>query len=67
MSEISLSAIERIIRKGSGLRVSNNAAKALGELLELEGEKISRQSAEYARHAKRKTVTAEDIKLAARK
>jgi DNA-binding protein len=64
MGEIAIAATERIIRKGSGLRVSESASKALAEFLEEEGVRISQQAALFAKHAKRKTITSEDIKLA---
>jgi len=67
MAELPLAAVDRIIRKASGLRVSEDAAKELGEVLEDEGQKVSREAAEFAKHANRKTVTAADIKLAVKK
>lgn len=66
MSELPLAAVDRIIRKGSNLRVSDKAAKALAEILEEKGIKISQQAAVFARHANRKTVNESDIKLAAK-
>jgi len=67
MAELPLAALDRIIRKSSGLRVSESAAKELGLVLEAEGEKISRQAGEFAKHAGRKTIIDADIKLAVRK
>ncbi|PIN98305.1 MAG: histone [Candidatus Diapherotrites archaeon CG10_big_fil_rev_8_21_14_0_10_31_34] len=67
MAEIPLAALDRIIRKSSGLRVSETASKELGLFLESEGEKIARTAAEYARHAGRKTIVDADIKLAVKK
>ncbi len=67
MAELPLAALDRIIRKSSGLRVSENASKELRSVLESEGEKISRQAGEFAKHAKRKTIIGEDIKLAVKK
>ena len=67
MAELPLAALDRIIRKSSGLRVSENAAKELGIVLESEGEKISRQAGEFAKHAGRKTIIDADIKLAVKK
>lgn len=66
MSELPEAAVDRVIRKGGGLRVSEDAAKELAEVLEEHGIKISQQAAMFAKHAKRKTVTAEDIRLAAK-
>jgi histone H3/H4 len=67
MAELPLAALDRIIRKSSGLRVSESAAKELMLVLEAEGEKISRMAAEYARHAGRKTIIDADIRLAVKK
>ncbi|MFH1544934.1 MAG: histone [archaeon] len=67
MSELPLAALHRMIKKSTGLRVSDDAAKQLGEMLEADGEKIARNAADLAKHAKRKTIVAGDIRLAAKK
>ena len=64
MGELPLAAVDRIIRKAGGARVSEEAAAALAEVLEEYGIKISQQATEFAKHANRKTVTASDIRLA---
>lgn len=64
MAELPLAAVDRIIRKAGGARVSEGASAALAEVLEERGIKVAQQATEFARHAKRKTVTAEDIRLA---
>ncbi len=64
MGELPLAAVDRIIRKASGLRVSSSAAEELARILEEEGTKISLKAKALAEHAKRKTITAEDIRLA---
>ncbi len=61
-----LAAVDRLIRKGGGMRVSEDAATQLADILEEHAVKISRMSTEFAKHANRKTVTGEDIKLAAK-
>jgi DNA-binding protein len=63
MSELPLAAMERIIRKGSGLRVSENAAKELAVFLEEEGVRVSQQAGLFSKHAGRKTITSDDIRL----
>lgn len=59
-----LAAVDRVIRKSGAPRVSESAAMVLREVLEELGIKIARDAMEYATHAKRKTITAEDIRLA---
>lgn len=64
MGELPLAAVDRIIRKAGGERVSEDAVEALAELLEEEGIKICQKARVFSNHAKRKTITAEDIRLA---
>lgn len=63
MGELPLTAMDRIIRKATKLRVGLDARAALAEILEEEGAKIAREAGKYAQHAKRRTVKAEDIRL----
>ncbi|MDD5022669.1 MAG: histone family protein [Candidatus ainarchaeum sp.] len=62
--EIPKAPIERIIRKSGAERVSNEAVEALVEYLEDIAIKASRLAITVSRHAGRKTVQYEDIKLA---
>ncbi|MBI3588626.1 histone family protein [Candidatus Micrarchaeota archaeon] len=64
--DIPLAPIERLIRKAGAERVSEDASEALADVLEEVAQDISQKAAHLAQHAGRKTVTAEDIKLAAR-
>lgn len=59
-----LAAVDRLIRKSSSGRVSEDAASELAQLLEEVGAKISQKAAELAKHANRKTITGPDIRLA---
>ena len=63
MAEVPLAVADRIIRKGSGLRVGADAAEFLAEILEERGIEIASSAGKFAKHAGRKTVKAEDIKL----
>ncbi|RLI92020.1 MAG: histone [Candidatus Altiarchaeales archaeon] len=65
MADIPLAPVERIIRRaGGGVRVSEDATRELRDFLEEMAEQISERAAKLAKHAGRKTVNAEDIKLA---
>jgi len=67
MGELPIAAVDRIIRKSSGLRVSESAAKILADHLEDVGMKIAQEAALYSKHAGRKTVVDEDIRLVLKK
>ncbi|MDO8340264.1 MAG: NFYB/HAP3 family transcription factor subunit [Candidatus Burarchaeum sp.] len=64
MTEIPPSSVERLIRKASAGRVSAEAAISLTRILEDLAASISIKAIRLAKHAGRKTVTADDIKLA---
>ena len=61
---IPFAPIERLIRTAGAHRVSESAGVTLTEILEEYGLEISREAIKLAEHAGRKTVKAEDIKLA---
>ena len=67
MSELPIAAVDRIIRKAGGQRVSESAARELAENLEEKGTKIAKDALELTEHAGRRTVRDDDIRLAARK
>lgn len=64
---MALSAMDRIMRKAGAERVSDEASEALREVLETLALEISRDAIALAKHAGRKTVNSEDIKMASRK
>lgn len=64
MAELPIAAVERLLRKSGAERVSPQAAAALRDVLEDAAARIASKAAKLAKHAGRKTVTEEDIKLA---
>jgi histone H3/H4 len=59
-----LASVDRLIRKAGAHRVSEDAARELASHLEAHATEIVREAIRLAEHANRKTVKAEDIKLA---
>jgi histone H3/H4 len=64
MANLPIAPVERIIKDAGAERVSGPAAKALAEVLEDHGTEIATRAIKLARHAGRKTVTGQDMKLA---
>jgi len=64
MSELPIAPLKRIIYAAGAKNVSDSAAASLGKVLEEEAMDIATKAIELAKHAKRKTVTSEDIELA---
>ena len=66
-SELALAPMHRICKKAGAQRVSESAARELSKVLEEVGIQIAREAIDFAVHAKRKTIKAEDIRIAAKK
>jgi len=66
-SELATAPMHRICKKAGAARVSEAAAKELAKALEEIGIKIAKEAIDYAMHAGRKTVKAEDVEIAVRK
>ena len=67
MSELPIAAMDRLIRKSTGLRVGSDAAEAMAEVLEERGAQVAIEAGKYAKHAQRKTVKSEHVRLAVKK
>jgi len=65
--DLAVAPMHRICKKAGAERVSEAAAEELAKVLDELGVKIAKESIDYAMHAGRKTVKAEDIEIAARK
>ena len=61
---IPLATMEQILKKAGAIRVSEDAKKELKEALENYADKISVKAIEFSKHAKRRTVLGEDVRLA---
>ena len=64
---LSLSSMDKIMRKAGAPRVSDSAKKILADYLEEKGEELAKEAIRFSQHAGRKTVVEDDIKLAAKK
>ena len=65
-SELGLSAMYRILKKSGAQRVSDESADELRRVIEEIAEAIAKNAVDDANHAGRKTVKAEDVKLASK-
>ncbi len=64
--EFGLAPMYRILKKGGAERASEDATIELAKILDQAGIEIGKRAAELATHAGRKTIKAEDIKLASK-
>ena len=65
-SEFGLSVMYRILKKAGAERVSDESANELRRILEEVGTSIAKSAVEMSVHAGRKTIKAEDVRLAAK-
>ena len=65
-SELGLSAMYRILKKSGAERVSDESASELRRVIEEIAEAIAKNAVDMSSHAGRKTVKADDVKLASK-
>ncbi|MEM2840217.1 MAG: NFYB/HAP3 family transcription factor subunit [Candidatus Bathyarchaeia archaeon] len=65
--ELSTAAVHRLIEKAGAARVGDGAVETLREIIENIAVQISKDAIELASHAGRRTVRAEDIRLASKR
>ena len=65
-SELGLSAMYRILKKSGAERVSDESADELRRIVEDIATEIAKNAVDMSKHAKRKTVKADDVKLASK-
>lgn len=66
-SEFGLSVMTRILKKSGAARVSAESAEELRRVMGDIAVRISKDATEMSLHAGRKTVRAEDVKMAAKR
>lgn len=64
MAEIPLAPVKRIIKNVGAERVSDDAVVELADAIEVAAKEIAFQAVKLSKHAGRKTVTVDDVKLA---
>jgi len=64
MMSFTLEPLRKLIKRAGAPRVSDDAARALAAMLENKTSTIVTEAAKIAAHSNRKTVLAEDVKLA---
>ncbi|RJQ17343.1 histone family protein [Candidatus Woesearchaeota archaeon] len=63
---IPLAAIERLIKNSGAKRVADDAKAEMRDVLEEIAAELSKSAINFAKHAGRTTIKAEDVKLAAK-
>ena len=66
VTPIPIAPCYRILKKAGANRVSHEARKVFVEVITEFAEKVAERAVDLARHANRKTVLPQDIKLAAK-
>ncbi len=64
MSELPRAPVARLLKSTGATRVSGDAVDLMNEAMEDYGISLASKAVTYARHAGRKTIKADDVKLA---
>ena len=67
MGELPLSPFERLLKKAGAKRVSRGALEEFANMMEEKMSLLAAEATALAKHAGRKTITDEDIRIARRK
>ena len=67
MTELPAAPFERILKKMGAKRVSQEAMEEFAKVMEDKMLKLAEEAALMAKHAGRKTITEEDVRMARRK
>lgn len=62
--KIPLASMERVMRDVGADRVSDDSKEALREVLEEQGKLLTKKAFQLSKHAERRTILKEDVKLA---
>ena len=67
MADLPAAPFERILKKVGAKRVSEEACKEFARVMEEKMLKVAEEAVMLAKHAGRKTITEEDVRMARRK
>lgn len=67
MVEIPLATVDRLMRRAGAKRVSEDAARAMAEVVEERAFAIATEAVKLAEHAGRRTVRDVDVRLASKR